>query len=44
VFKDGEIIQRGTHQELVQKEGFYSKVFELQTSIERELEEQLSHG
>jgi ATP-binding cassette, subfamily B, bacterial len=44
VFKEGEIIQRGTHDELVTVDGFYSKVFELQTKIEQELEEQLAHG
>ena len=44
VFKGGEIIQRGTHDELVAVDGFYSKVFDLQTKIEQELEEQLAHG
>lgn len=44
VFKEGEIIQRGTHEELIKTNGFYSDVFELQTQIEMELKEQLSHG
>jgi ATP-binding cassette, subfamily B, bacterial len=44
VFKEGEIIQRGTHAELIAADGFYSDVFELQTRIEMELKEQLSHG
>ena len=44
VFKEGEIIQRGTHEELINEEGFYAKVFDLQTRIEEELEEQLAHG
>jgi ATP-binding cassette subfamily B protein len=41
VFKEGEIIQRGTHRELIAEEGFYRRVFELQTRIEAELEEEL---
>ena len=44
VFKGGRIIQRGTHDELVTSDGFYSDVFELQTKIEMELEERLTHG
>jgi ATP-binding cassette subfamily B protein len=44
VFKEGEIIQRGTHPELIAKEGFYRSVFEAQTRIETELEEHLTHG
>jgi ATP-binding cassette subfamily B protein len=41
VFQQGEIIERGTHQELIKARGFYSKVFELQTQIETELEQEL---
>ncbi|MBT3273000.1 MAG: ABC transporter ATP-binding protein, partial [Spirochaetales bacterium] len=37
VFKEGDIIQQGTHEELIQKHGFYAKVFEMQTRIETEL-------
>ena len=44
VFKDGRIIQRGNHETLIDKPGFYNKVFQLQTRIELELEEQLHHG
>ncbi len=44
VFKEGQIIQRGTHDELIGVDGFYSDVFDLQTRIEIELKEQLSHG
>ena len=44
VFSEGKIIQRGTHEELIHDPGFYAKVFELQTRIEMELEEQLVHG
>ncbi|MBN2442750.1 MAG: ABC transporter ATP-binding protein [Spirochaetales bacterium] len=42
VFHRGEIIQRGTHSELVKKDGFYKKIFELQTLIEDELHRELS--
>ena len=44
VFKKGTIIQRGTHAQLIKKPGFYSKIFELQTRIDLELEGQLTHG
>ncbi|MBI9097455.1 MAG: ABC transporter ATP-binding protein [Spirochaetaceae bacterium] len=44
VFKEGEIIQRGQHKDLIDKPGFYKHVFELQNKIEAELEEELLHG
>ena len=44
VFKEGEIIQRGDHKDLIQESGFYKHVFELQNKIEAELEEELLHG
>jgi ATP-binding cassette, subfamily B, bacterial len=44
VFKEGRIIQRGTHESLIDTPGFYNEVFQLQTRIELELEEQLHHG
>ncbi len=37
VFKNGKIIQRGTHKELIKKSGFYGNVFQKQTKIEFEL-------
>lgn len=43
VFKEGEIIQRGQHQDLIKKPGFYKHVFELQNRIEAELEEEFLH-
>lgn len=42
VFQKGEIIQRGNHAGLVKEDGFYKKVFELQTTIEAELQEELN--
>lgn len=41
VFKEGEIIQRGVHRELIDEPGFYKHVFELQNRIEAELEAEL---
>jgi ATP-binding cassette subfamily B protein len=43
VFQNGEIIQNGTHQELIKNPGFYKKIFDLQHRIESELEEELHH-
>lgn len=44
VFKNGSIVQRGIHKDLIDQPGFYRKVFELQTRIEMELGEELIHG
>jgi len=41
VLDQGSIVQRGTHQQLVSKKGFYKEVFDLQTKIENELQEEL---
>ena len=41
VFKDGSIVQRGTHEELAKQPGFYGRIFELQMKIEAEVDEQL---
>jgi ATP-binding cassette subfamily B protein len=30
VLRDGEIVERGTHQELIRREGFYKQIYELQ--------------
>jgi ATP-binding cassette subfamily B protein len=43
VFQDGKIIQRGTHDDLIKVSGFYKRVFELQSQIEVELEEELKY-
>jgi ABC-type multidrug transport system fused ATPase/permease subunit len=32
VIREGEIIERGTHRELVSQGGYYSKLFQLQFS------------
>ena len=44
VMKDGKIVQEGTHQELVQTDGFYKQVFTLQTEIEQDLQKELSEA
>ena len=41
VLKEGEIVQEGTHAELVKTEGFYKEVFTLQTEIEGDLQREL---
>ncbi len=43
VFKEGRIIQSGTHDTLSLMEGFYRQVFELQTRLEDELVKETLH-
>ena len=42
VMDKGRIIQRGTHEELVAQEGIYRQVYNIQTRIEIELEQEIS--
>ncbi len=42
VLQDGRIVQRGSHAELSSQEGIYQEIFDIQTRIETELEEDLS--
>jgi ATP-binding cassette subfamily B protein len=42
VMDNGRIIQRGSHAELVNQEGMYRKIYEIQTRIENELEKEIS--
>jgi len=44
VMKDGQIIQRGNHDSLVAHDGVYREIFDMQTRIETELNEELSHA
>ena len=44
VFKEGEIIQRGNHEELIAQSGFYHDVFTSQTGIGVKEEKEASHG
>jgi ATP-binding cassette subfamily B protein len=42
VLDKGEIVQKGTHQELINREGIYRRIFDLQTRIEEDLEKELA--
>jgi ATP-binding cassette subfamily B protein len=42
VLKDGRIIQRGRHDELVDEPGIYKQIYDLQARIEDELEKEIS--
>jgi ATP-binding cassette subfamily B protein len=38
VLDQGQIVQRGTHQELIEQEGLYKRVYEIQSQIIKEVE------
>ncbi len=38
----GQIVQTGTHRDLVQQPGMYREIFNLQARIEDELEEEIA--
>jgi ATP-binding cassette subfamily B protein len=42
VMDKGRIIQAGKHEELIKQDNMYRKIFELQTNIEAELEEEIA--
>lgn len=42
VLDQGKVIQHGTHETLLEKEGTYRKIFDIQTRIEEELEKEVS--
>ena len=42
VFDKGEIVQKGTHEELMNTSGMYRDIFDIQTRIEVELEKEIS--
>ena len=42
VLEHGRIVQRGPHQELVEQDGIYRRIYLAQTRLEAELEEELS--
>ena len=42
VLDKGQVVQMGDHQTLVQQEGIYRQIYDIQTRIEVELEKELS--
>jgi ATP-binding cassette subfamily B protein len=42
VMNNGQIVQRGTHDQLMSQEGIYRQIYELQARVEVELERELS--
>ncbi|MGQ9907257.1 MAG: ABC transporter ATP-binding protein [Candidatus Flexifilum sp.] len=44
ILDQGRIVQQGTHDELLQQDGFYRQIYLLQASIEEELEKELADG
>jgi ATP-binding cassette subfamily B protein len=41
VLDKGQIVQHGTHEQLMQQEGIYRKIYDIQTRIETELEKEI---
>ena len=44
VLEQGRIVQRGTHEQLLQQPGIYQRVHEVQERIDEELEREVSHA
>ncbi len=42
VMDKGEIVQMGKHKELVLQDGMYKKIFDIQTRIDEELDEEIA--
>jgi len=42
VLNKGSVAQKGTHEELIQQEGIYKQIYEIQTRIETELEKEVA--
>ena len=40
ILDKGKIVESGTHDELIRREGFYKKIFDIQISIEEEIEKE----
>ncbi len=44
VFKDGRIIQKGIHKDLIAVPGFYRHIFNIQTQMEKQLKKEVKHA
>jgi ATP-binding cassette, subfamily B, bacterial len=44
VLDKGHLIQKGTHEELIAQEGLYKKIWKIQNSLEKDLEEEFLEG
>ena len=44
VLEDGRVVQRGTHATLIKENGIYREIYNMQTRIETELNEELAHA
>ena len=42
VMDKGKVVQMGTHDELVNQDGMYRRIFEIQTRIDAELEQEMT--
>lgn len=42
VFEDGQIVQSGTHAELLEQDGFYRSIYDMQSRIDEEVEKEVS--
>jgi ATP-binding cassette subfamily B protein len=43
VLDKGRIVQQGTHEQLIQQEGIYRRIYELQARIERQVEQEVAY-
>ena len=44
VLERGRIVQRGRHEQLMEEQGIYRQVYEMQERIDEELEREMSHA
>jgi len=44
VLDKGHVIEEGSHEELIQNNGFYKKIYDIQVSIEDEINEDIDNA